>query len=460
MTTDSFRAERTRRTRQYTGGLTPTVPAGILATPDIVESAAGQVAVLTATNLLARSHPAVFLSAPDAQLVIASPRGGSTLHEACDRIVRGVDPDLTFRATRVIPADVPTMGLGAQSERATVYCGGQRWTAILARNPVDTSVDQSSLLGLGLAVTMASGTLFRLSLGLEGFREGSASLWSLGQPGSDLTGPPQAGPIDVGTTWLVGVGAVGSCLAWWLHVLGIEGSWTAIDGDDVKALNLDRSLGFFADQTPEMGSGPMKKSDAVATLHPRIASFPGWWHEWVAQDPHSPDVLVLDANEYGVRSAVAAYSHPAVITATTSRNWTGELHRHLLLRDGCVACRFPAAAPIFECATAPVVVHAPGDSGSETQDVAESTDASLPFLSATAGLLQVAALLQLQHGEWARHEHNHWEVGFDPAGSLVQSHNWPHWASCRTVASPDVRTRLHSGTRWHQLDPDSHGSPP
>ncbi len=220
----------------------------------------------------------------------------------------------------------------------------------------------------------------------------------------------------------------------------------------VKALNLDRSLAFLATDTGEFVGTQALKADVVAGLLDGATSCPKAWRDWAATDPPSPDVLFLAANEDGVRPSVAAYSHSAVLAATTSHNWTAELHRHLVLRDGCVTCRFPEGAPVFECATGNVDEPTAEDAAPAGQS--QPSDMSLPFISASAGLLGTVGLLHLQYGHWPTHDRNHWAVGFDPALESLSSRTWPHWPSCGAIANVVARRVMHGGTRWSVLDPD------
>ncbi len=202
---DSFSERRLMRTRSYTGGLSPTSPAGVSCAPDLADSLEGQAAILTAVNLLGRSHPSILLRAPDVPLVQPSPFGGASLVEACHRIVTGIDPANRFEHVPFIPHDVPTMGLGAGCGPAAVYCGGRLWTAVVSPSPVETVPDRSSLIGLGLAVTQASAVLFRLSLGMPVLLDSAISLWTLDRT-DEPTGPSDLAAIDLGSVWLVGAG--------------------------------------------------------------------------------------------------------------------------------------------------------------------------------------------------------------------------------------------------------------
>jgi hypothetical protein len=449
----SLSERRQHRLRAYIKGRAPRSSAGITMGPDLAGTLAGQAGVLTAVNLLARAHHSVVLAVPDVPLLAPSPLGGTDLRDACCRIVTGVDPSNSVEVVRSIPDGVASMGIGAACGDATVYCGGRRWTVIVSRRPVETTSDPSSAVGMGLAVAEGAALLFRMALGAPVRRDTRLSLWTLDSVDSDkATGPADAGPVDVGRTWLVGAGAVGSCLAWWLSVLGALGEWTVIDADVVKDINLDRSLAFFAHHTGELGGDAASKAVVASALIPGARPVSGWWSSWVATDPPSPDVLVLAANDHGVRPSVATYSHPAVIAATTSRNWTAELHRHLVLRDGCVSCRFPEAPPLFECATGLVDDPAGAGEACEEEGAGSPKDASLPFLSATAGLLAATGLLHVQYGQWATHEHNQWAFGFDATAPALVSRAWPHWASCAMVANLTARKVVHGTTRWAGLD--------
>jgi hypothetical protein len=60
------------------------------------------------------------------------------------------------------------------------------------------------------------------------------------------------------------------------------------------------------------------------------------------------------ANGRDVRTLVAQRGEPLLLHATTSPNWTAELHRHRPERDDCPRCRIPEdAVTDFDCSTGP-----------------------------------------------------------------------------------------------------------
>jgi hypothetical protein len=436
---------RTLRTRSYTGGIEPTVAAGVATGSETAATETGQVLVLSAVNMLARVHPAIVLSFPDTPLIVRSPCGGSTLAEACAKLAAAANPEIIVDAPTRTANTALCIGIGADATHASVYAGGARFTGFTGTTPQTLTPEPSTLMGGALAVTLAAGYLFRTAIALPVIIDRSISLWTLDET-TTATGPAACGPVEVGNAWIVGAGAIGSALAWWLYHTGLVGAWTIIDGDCVEATNLNRSLGLFAHDAGLTGLPAVMKAEAAASLIPRSQAFPIWWDDWVATDPASPDVLLPLANERAVRAAIAAYSHPAVLHASTSPNWTAELHRHLIGRDDCIACRLPEAAPAFACATAPAL---PTGDGRGT-----SNDAALPFLSGAAGLLALAGLLQLQHSQWPAHSRNHWRVFFDHSPAGLSRARWPCMPTCTATSADRIRHKLHGTTRWHHLDPN------
>jgi len=233
------------RTRQYTGGLLPTRPVGVTAGAKTSATVAGQSAILTATNLLARAHNHLIVAVPPVDLKVSTPFPHGTLPGACTSLALAVNPDITVEVNSTLPTGTVGIGVGAGAPPATLYVGGRRWTALLAPEPLEIDPAPSSILGVMMGVLLAAGAAFRLAAGLPARMDRAVSLWEMSSTAAS-TGPAEAGPVDVGSVWLVGAGAVGSSLAWWLHLVGVRGSWVVIDGDLPVVHNLNRSLGLVA----------------------------------------------------------------------------------------------------------------------------------------------------------------------------------------------------------------------
>lgn len=65
---------------------------------------------------------------------------------------------------------------------------------------------------------------------------------------------------------LVGAGAVGSALCYWLAELGVTGQWSVADSDPAELHNTNRSLGLLAADAGWPDTAPANKAVAAASL--------------------------------------------------------------------------------------------------------------------------------------------------------------------------------------------------
>jgi hypothetical protein len=256
------------------------------------------------------------------------------------------------------------------------------------------------------------------------------------------------GPVDVGRVLVVGAGAVSQALFYWLREIGVVGAWDVVDGDLAELHNTNRCLGMTAADAgwPDaLHSGDPRHKACIAAELTGAQPHPYWYDSWpsLTNAPNYDLVLPL-ANERGVRAQIAALGQPILLHATTSPNWTAELHRHIPDRDDCPACRIPDAPTArFLCGTGPASPSTPG-----------SGDAALPFLSAAAGLLLAASLLDLdEEGRMITERQNHWllhlALGHRLWQSAIHLNN-----GCPHTLPPAARQILHGATsgRWSAVD--------
>jgi hypothetical protein len=418
------------RTRQYTGGRVSEAAVTIVA-GDALATPGGQAALLGAANALVRNHPAVYVVAPDAESVLA-PTG--RLSELLTRVGGATDESRLEIATRP-PVGPIKVGIGSDVE-ADLYVGADRFTGFTANMASPISGDPTSVYGAAVGAMLAAGQAFRRTVGMPVGAHRGMSLWTLEETLTG-TGPDNVDVLDLSALWLVGAGGVGSSAAWWMYLFGCCGTGVVIDHDLVDITNLNRSLGMFYRDTGLAEGTPRKKAELAADLI-GAAPFTETWDAWIDADPVAPDLLIPAANEFGVRTAIATYSHPMAFTGTTSRNWTAELHLYRAGVDSCPSCRHPdrGSRPAFACSTSSV----PTDDGG-------SEDAALSFLSGTAGLLAVAGLTLAQAGELTG-PMNMWPVDFAEAHrGLVRAKKMACTSTCRRTQSQSLRSRMFGDTR-------------
>jgi hypothetical protein len=460
-TSEEFYAARDARTLAYgvdPGILSRTV--GIVVGPDAAGNPAAQATALALVNLLARVHRSLTLWVPDVELLAPAMVEATGLAEACEAVARAIDPHIQVIAAG--PGDmsrpepgVPSIAIGTDvPPGCTVYLGAERFLAAVDDHPVPISAAPFSVLGGGLAACLAAGELMRALYGHPS-RSRRASLWNLGEGDAAEAGPALGmSPIDVGDVAVIGAGAVGSAFAYWMRQLGHVGHWVVVDHDRAELHNTNRCLGMIAaDAGWAAGSprgAPAGKAELAASLMDAEA-YDGWYHEWVSLPGRRPDLVLPLANEFDVRRAIGQRGEPVLIHATTSPNWTAELHRHLAGRDGCIDCRLPQAATgAFRCATGPLPESptASQDSGAQPD---RRPDAALPFLSAAAGLLLLTALIQLEHGVFPAHQQNHWRLLFGPGPRVWSRSTHLCVEGCQHELAPEIREILNQGRRWAHL---------
>lgn len=436
---ERFYEERDRRTRECGVAHGFDQPVRVVVGADAAQSPNGQAMVLALVNMLARIHRSLQLDIPPAALLTPSLVPASQLDVAAAELARAIDPyirlDESVTSTHAI-------GIGARAPHGLPwYAGAEGQIAIIERQPVGVQAAASLSLGAALSACLAAATVLRQVLGFEQ-RPAHLSAWNYREESDADRGPDSLGPIDVGDVLQAGAGGVGLCLAYWLRDFGVIGNWHIADRDDAVVHNTNRCLGLLACDTGWPGEVPRNKAIVAAQLFGGIAH--ARWYDELDHDSLKPDLVLPLANERDVRHAIGCRGEPIILHATTSRTWEAQLHRHLAGSDDCIMCRMPnpMSKVQFRCASAPL----------QTSPNAGSTDAALPFLSATAALLLVSGLYRMQLEQLADDPHNFWAVCFRDVRRNVRHGIWKCRDDCATVLQADVRRRIHSGRRWSHLD--------
>jgi hypothetical protein len=442
---DRFYVERDRRTSAY-GVATERLntPVRINIGADAASSPAGQALALAVINMVCRVHRRVQLTVPDKDLLVPTLVPAASFVEAAEALAIAIDPFIDL-ATSEEPS--PTLAIG--NVIGTFWLGADGYIGHLAEVPVPITDHPASILGAGMAACLGSAALLLTVTGAP-VRVRSISLWALDNQPLEPGPSESINPVDVGElVVLVGAGAVGSAILYWLRLLGVQGNWTVIDGDVVKLHNTNRSLGMlatdagWADGVP--GGPAANKAEIGAALIGASAAV-GWYDDWVKRTNPRPDLLIPAGGERNIRHNLGLLGLPLMIQGATSPDWQVQLHRHGP-GDSCPACRFPDQPTAdLACSTGSLPV-APG-----AAEDAESTDAALPFLSAAAGLLVVAALTELKSGYIAQPVNQHGLL----FGPDTQVDWWNTITRCRPGCTgrltQTVRRQLNVGRRWAALD--------
>lgn len=437
---EAFYRERDDRSVEYMGPIDwAGLPVGISIDEATASSRAGQVALLALVNMAARLHRHILVAVPDLPLVARSLVPADDLRHAVVATAQAIDPcgrvDLVDNRSMKVIASV---GIGpVRGGTCQAYVGVDGLLATLATGPQPFETSDVSILGAALASCLAAAALVAMMSG-HPIVPTRLSLWRLGDGVMAEPGPgDMPRPLDVGDVLVVGAGAVASALLYWLRELGVTGRWVVVDRDMLELPNTNRSIGTLVAETGWLGGAAEPKAIGASRLigaDARVA----WYDEWLGSEPDwTPAVVLPLANGRDVRPLISLRGEERIVHATTSRDWTAELHRHVADVDGCIVDRLPGqpgAAP-FICST-----------GSVTSATGVVTDAALPFLSAAAGLMLVQALA-MSAGGFDALPANHWRLHLGPPGSGPVRFSrlfWPQHAGCQHILSAATRRSLRS----------------
>jgi hypothetical protein len=435
---DRFYLERDRRTREFVDSDALFERQVVVCIGgDAARSKNGQVAVLALVNMLARVHRDLVFVVPHEPLFAMSIVPANDLRGAIISTARAIDPFIRLSFAERPPPDAVAIGLGAEVPSDIAWFAGAGGSvAQIARSPVPIEEGGASILGAAFAACLAASTLFRMVCG-HGAVPCVVSCWDASEDANATRGPNTLGPLDVGDVAMVGAGAVGSAVTYWLAQIGVAGKWDVIDADLAKLHNTNRCLNLLASDAG-WPSGPVAhKAHKTAQLI-GAEPFVGWYDDWASRTRARPDLVLPLANEHHVRHIVGARGEPIVLHATTSSSWQAQFHRHIPHRDDCIDCRMrDVPTPSFGCSSAPL----PGPPE-------KSPDAALPFLSAAAGLLLVASLYRLQFGDLLTDTANHWAVDFLSRHRFAQRNSWRCREDCVQALPEEVLRHLNNGRRW------------
>lgn len=356
---------------------------------DYASSYEGQIALLTAANLLGRMSPSIALGFTDVCVHSNLPWSGCSLHSVILAQMRSADPFTRVCSRTSQPGDYRLhFGRGSDSDSDSLVIHGCGWNAYFGTGSSPLTDDQqTNPIGAALAAILAVSQLFVHNLNIPAKRY---VLNALTWQSDAITESFPVSNSDLGHICVVGVGSVGTAALYFLALANRSFKSTLIDMDRVKLQNLDRSPIFANDDVGLLKVEATRNFlRSAGFTDVQIDSQPLHKSElWIKRSSGTPDILISAANEMNVRYHIEAQYPPIQLYGTTGRNWQASIIRHIPLVESCSCCLFPDEIPIaaMACASAPLHYDFEG---------ANRVDAALPFLSFAAGLMTAAEVLKL-----------------------------------------------------------------
>jgi hypothetical protein len=297
----------------------------------------GQAILDLSVRLLARLYPTLILKPLD--------EAGATALPGLQALALAINPDIALSATDPATVRLVVGRTAAPAGPTTIYIGSDRWLAkVSTRSP--RGVGASGLpFGAGAAACQGAANVFRAVFAdlLPAGRLDSNTELSLFDfsTGKDALQGPDLEAVNLESTALVGLGAIGNGAVWALaRVPGLTGDLHLIDHERVELFNLQRYVLATQDDVGRV-KVELSRQALCATGSFRATAFVTRWDEYVQGRGHGvlPRVVAaLDSAED--RIAVQAALPKRVLNAWTQAGDLG-VSRHNFLGDhACLACLY------------------------------------------------------------------------------------------------------------------------
>jgi molybdopterin/thiamine biosynthesis adenylyltransferase len=306
--------------------------AGAAAAPE------GRMSLDLAVRLFARLYPTLRLTDLD--------ENAAALKVELEKLARAINPAIELSSSEATTVRLVYGATATEEGPTVIYAGSDGWlTKISTTGP--QGVGGSNLpFGAGGAACLGAANVFRAIFkdALEVPRLDEEVVLSLLDftTGADATQGPRDVDVDIGSTPLVGVGAIGNAAIWALaRTPGLTGSLQLIDHEPVDLSNLQRYVLTIQRDVGRQKVIVAQKAMTAGRSRLRVARFGIRWEEFVARRGHPAIGRVVAALD----SAADRIAVQAALPARTLNAWTqaGDLgvSRHGFLGDeACLACLY------------------------------------------------------------------------------------------------------------------------
>lgn len=302
----------------------------------------GNAEALAAADLFIRLSARFY---PEIAIVALDKKAKKQAH-ALTKLAKRINPKIGISVTSQDVHDLVVIGhtkVAAANQVKVLYIGSNGWIARLSSKAPVACGTSTNPLGAGFAACLAAANVFR-SLFSKADRDGdlTISLLDLDPKARSHANPSIAG-LDIGEVFLVGAGAIGNGFLWALSQSGVRGKLAVVDHEQIDLGNLQR---YVLSERGQVGAHKTRIAHDVFRDHPGVSVHPVA-HRWQdLMDTLSPEqwgqlkkvVVALDTphDRIGVQAALPLW----VVNAWTQGSEFG-VSRHSFLGDqACMACLY------------------------------------------------------------------------------------------------------------------------
>lgn len=366
---------------------------------DTARTLNGQVMVLTTSNLLSRfcRNISLICDSEVEQVYIPKKLHNRNFQSATLRLLRSIDP---FGDFRIVDSDkgnydeIIAIGTPQITKNPGFGINSDGWLSYLSKNTMVRPLErtQPNPIGASAAACIVTTEIFKSILGMDiGIKDDFCfSTFDYSFDKTDPINPVLPDSIDLKKTQMVGCGALGSAVGFFLSMLPVTETMTLIDYDQVEVSNLNRCPTFTIDDLGKMKVYAL--ADFLSETGMKVDPFPCKYSEFVAQHgAGDPDVVLSLVDNNNSRHEIQM-NMPRLILYAATGEWVFSVGRHKALHDDCHICRFPEVGQNnSECGVINMTSKGLGK-------VIEEFSAAVSFVSSTAALFLVSELLKINLG--------------------------------------------------------------
>ena len=365
---------------------------------DIAKVLNGQIMVMTSLNLLSRfcrNISLLCMNDIDASFV-SRKFYDKNFPSAMLSMMKSIDP---FGNFQLVSSDkgnydkILTVGNYELSKIPDFGIDSDGWFSYLSKRkmPYVPKKRQPNPIGSAASACIATSEIFKSMLGVDAGIDDCVrfSMFDYSIDSTDSTNPNLPSSIDLGYVQMVGCGAIGSAVGFFLSMLPVRGRVTLIDYDRVEISNLNRCPTFTINDVGKMKLNSL--AEFFTGIEIEIDYFPSTYSDFVAKlGVSDPDVVLSLVDRNRPRHEIQM-NMPRQIQYAATGEWVFSIGRHKALEDDCHICRFPEVEEEEdeECAIVDITP-------SISPYVNEEFAASVSFVSSTAALFLVSELIKLR----------------------------------------------------------------
>lgn len=310
-------------------------------------------------------------------------------------MLESIDPCGNFRIVkkpRVRYDAVLTIGTSSPQISPDVLINSNGWIAYIGKTETDLSTGgkKQNPIGAGVAACFGTGEIFKRLLDVEDknryIEKVAFSSLDYSMNHTNFLNPDLPKDALLGNVQMVGVGAIGSAVIFFLCMLPIKGSFTLIDYESIDTSNLNRYMIATVD---DVGTPKIKVADQYLSHHQiDITSYECKYNEYVKEKGAGKFDVVLPLVDNNEARHQVQMNMPLLTIYGTTGEWALTIGWHKALQHDCLICRYPDAGSVDErCGITTV-------SERTEKGSIEEHPAAVSFVSALAGVLTAGELIK------------------------------------------------------------------